>query len=334
MVDTRHIAFVLYPGALSLDVTGPMEVFHLANQYWAVETKAVQPLYQCTTYGTERESISFSSGLRVIPDGHIAQLNLSSLHTLVIPGGWWPDSEAPEVREICELLRRSVQQVKRVASVCTGSFYLAHSGILDGRKATTHWAHCQKLQRLYPQIQVKSNDMFVRDGNIYTAAGVSAGIDLALSLVEEDVGAQVAQQVARYMVLYLRRQGGQSQFSTFTRPKTALNPPIQRVQTWISEHIREDLRVEVLAKIANMSVRHFARTFKREVGMSPARFVQRARVETARNLLEQSDDKLPQIASLCGFTSAEVMRRVFIRILDVPPQTIRMRFHEGRPSKG
>lgn len=321
-----RVAFLLYPGCLSLDVIGPMEVFHLANLFAASERGEVQPLYDIRTYGTGSGPLFFSSGLQVVPGGGLSELVLEEVHTLMVPGGWWPEEETDEVKAICALLREADPLVARVASVCTGSFFLAQSGLLNGREATTHWSRCAQLQRDFPEVSVQANAMYVSDGHIYTAAGVSAGIDLALSLVEEDLGALYAQQVARYMVLFLRRQGGQSQFSAFTQAQPVTEAPIQRVQEWVAEHLDGDLRVDVLAKVAHMSPRHFARVFKQQVGVTPARFVERARVEAARSLLEQTPLKLTQVALMCGFRSDEVLRRVCLRYWGVSPGAIRDRF--------
>jgi transcriptional regulator GlxA family with amidase domain len=210
--------------------------------------------------------------------------------------------------------------------VCTGAFLLARSGLLDHRRATTHWAACDALGRAYPTVTVEPDPIFVRDGNVYTSAGVSAGIDLALALVEEDHGRQAALDVARALVLFIRRPGGQAQFSSGLAGQAAARPGVRELQAWMADHLDSDLSVPALADRAFMSPRNFARVFTREVGSTPAAYVESLRVERARTLLETSDLQLEQVASSCGFGTVETLRRVFGRRLGVNPSDYRSRF--------
>jgi len=210
--------------------------------------------------------------------------------------------------------------------VCTGAFLLAEAGLLDGRRATTHWAYCAELAKRYPQVKVDPDPIFVRDGRIYSSAGVTAGMDLALGLVEEDLGRSLALDVARQLVLFLKRPGGQSQFSAQLEAQSAEREPLRDLQAWISNHPEAPLGVESLARRVAMSPRHFARVFLREVGTTPAKFILRIRVEAARRRLEESRDDVERVAQTCGFGSAEVMRRAFLRTVRVSPSAYRSRF--------
>ncbi len=223
-------------------------------------------------------------------------------------------------------LRLAARRCRRVCSVCTGAFLLARAGLLDGRRATTHWAACAALARNYPSIEVDPDPIFVRDGNVYTSAGVTAGIDLALALVEEDLGRQAALDVARSLVLFVRRPGGQAQFSAGLAGQAAQRPGVRELQEWIADHLDGDLSVGALAERSFMSPRNFARVFAKEVGMTPAAYVEALRLERARVLLETTDLLLEEIAARCGFGTVETLRRTFGRRLHVSPSDYRDRF--------
>jgi transcriptional regulator GlxA family with amidase domain len=224
-------------------------------------------------------------------------------------------------------LRRVAPTVRRLGSVCVGSFLLAEAGLLKGRRATSHWRFSKELARRYPKVKVESELVWVKDGNIYTSAGISAGIDLALAWVEEDCGAAVAQEVARELVLFLRRSSGQKQLSVTLSTQASEMKSIQELQVWITENLRKKLSVQVLADRAAMSVRNFERMFTREVGRTPSQYVLQARVEAARHRLEQTDGGLKQIAAACGFGSADVMRRAFLRSVGTTPHKYRRQLH-------
>jgi transcriptional regulator GlxA family with amidase domain len=214
-------------------------------------------------------------------------------------------------------------------SVCTGAFLLAEAGLLAGRRATTHWAYCEALARRFPDVEVVPDPIHVRDGHIATSAGVTAGIDLALALVEEDLGRDAALLIARHLVVFLRRPGNQAQFSAQLAAQVAARQPLREVQRWIVEHPEADLSVEALAGRSALSPRHFARAFAAEVGVTPGRYVEGVRLEAARRLLEDTDDGIEEIARSCGYGTPEAMRRAFVRTLAAPPTEYRRRF---RPS--
>jgi transcriptional regulator GlxA family with amidase domain len=253
----------------------------------------------------------------------------------VVAGGRGVEAALAD-RALLRRLRVLAGRARRVASVCTGAYLLAEAGLLDGRRVTTHWASCADLQARYPALRVDPDPIFVRDGALWTSAGVSAGMDLALALLEEDWGRELALAVARRLVLFLKRPGGQSQFSARLAAQQAARAPLAALQEWIEEHPAEPCAVGELARRAGMSPRHFARVFARETGSTPARFVERVRVEAARRALEETQDGVEAIAASCGFGSAETLRRSFLRTLRVAPAECRSRFQRtalaaGRP---
>jgi transcriptional regulator GlxA family with amidase domain len=231
-------------------------------------------------------------------------------------------------------IRRQAGWVRRLASVCTGTFFLAEAGLLEGLRATTHWASCAQLAREFPGVRVEPDTIFVREGSIYTTAGVTAGMDLALAMVEEDHGREVALAVARALVMFLQRPGGQAQFSAQLAVQLAEHEPLRDLQAYILDHPRADLSVATLARRVAMSPRNFARVFTREVGATPARFVTSVRVETARRLLEDSAENLEAIGTRSGLGTPESMRRAFLRSLGIPPSQYRERFNRHSPNGG
>jgi transcriptional regulator GlxA family with amidase domain len=273
-----------------------------------------------------------SSGLRLVAERRFRDVR-GGVDTLLVAGGRGARTAAKDA-SLLAWLRRMAPRVRRMGSVCTGTFVLAAAGLLDGHRATTHWAWCDTLAAGHPRITVEPDPIFIRDGRTYTSAGVTAGMDLALALVEEDFGRRVALQVARQLVLFLRRPGGQSQFSTQLAVQTSDREPLRDLQPWIADHLTADLSVSALADRAAMSARHFARLFASELGTTPARFVELQRVEAARRRLEESNDGVDAIASTCGFSGAEVMRRAFLRTLRVSPSDYRSRFRSSLQRKG
>jgi transcriptional regulator GlxA family with amidase domain len=242
-------------------------------------------------------------------------------------------SEAERDERLIGWLRRAAGRSRRVASVCTGAFLLARAGLLEDRRATTHWAACRTLQRRYPGVRVETEPIFVRDGNVYTSAGVTAGIDLALALVEEDLGNRAALEVARALVLFVRRPGGQRQFSTSLAGQTAERPSLRELQAWITDHLGEDLSVSALADRAFMSERNFARVFRREVGVSPAAYVESLRVERAKLLLQSTPLSVREVGRRCGFGTVETLRRSFARAVGASPADYRSRFQASAPAE-
>lgn len=307
----RSTVIFVYDGVQSLDVTGPLEVFAAAGQ----STLLVSP---------DGAPVRTSSGLRIAPDADLDDAP-RRIETLLVAGGLGAQAAAAD-RVVCGWIAARARSARRVASVCTGAFLLASAGVLDGRRATTHWAAAAELARQYPSVRVDPEPIFVRDGKVWTSAGVTAGMDLALALVEEDQGSGVALGIARHLVLFLRRPGGQSQFSAALAAHAPERTGLREVQRFAVEHPAANLTVEALAALAHMSPRHFARTFRTEVGLTPARYVERVRLEAARRRLEEGGEQIAEVAAACGFGTAETMRRAFLRGLGTGPSEYRRRF--------
>jgi transcriptional regulator GlxA family with amidase domain len=319
----RRIVMVAYPGANALDVIGPLEVFAVAGRL-AVHGPDEVPAYATEIVATAAGTLESQSGVGLVVSRPLGAVR-GEIDTLLVAGGLGTPTALRD-RALLSGLRRLAPRARRLGSVCTGSFVLAEAGLLDGRRATTHWMWCRTLAERYPRVRVEPDPIFVRDGTVYTSAGVTAGMDLALALVEEDLGRDLALQVARQMVLFLRRPGGQSQFSAQLAVQAADRQPLRELQAWIVERPDSDCSVATLAHHVAMSPRNFARVFLRETGMTPAHYVERVRVEAARRRLEESADGVDAIAGCCGFGTAETMRRAFLRHLRVAPSDYRTRF--------
>lgn len=315
---SRRVVIVAYPDVQSLDVTGPLEVFAVANRFGAT------PAYTTEVVTLAGGVVRTSSGLGVVADGTTAGCR-GPIDTLLVAGG---DGTAAAMRDPTLLgwLRGAAARSRRVASVCSGALILAAAGLLDGRRATTHWSVCDVMARLHPAVEVDADRIYVRDGHVWTSAGVTAGMDLALALVEDDHHAALALDVARQLVLFTRRSGGQSQFSTQLAVAGAEREPLREVLAHIAEHLDADLSVPALARRAAMSPRTFARTFRAEVGTTPAAFVQASRVEAARRLLESTAMSTAEIARACGFGTIETMHRAFRRTVHTTPGQYRRHF--------
>jgi transcriptional regulator GlxA family with amidase domain len=314
----RRIVVLAYEQVQSLDVTGPVEAFSVATRQGAT------PGYVVEVVGPTAAPITTTSGIVLAPARALADVD-GPIDTFVVAGGdgVYDQCEDPE---LVETIRRTAARSRRVASVCTGTFLLAAAGLLDGRRVTTHWGRARRLARRYPGITVDPEPIFVQDGDVYTSAGVTAGIDLCLALVEADHGREKALWVARQLVVFLKRPGGQAQFSSHLTAQLADRDVVAEVQTWVADHLDDDLSVARLAERAAMSPRHFARVFRAETGVTPARYVERARVEQARSRLEETGAGVEEIARGCGFGTAETMRRAFLRALWVGPSEYRQRF--------
>ncbi len=331
----RNVVIVAYPGVQSLDVTGPLEVFDGARQLLeagrrhapAEATPAAarggrqsDPGYRTVVVAPDGAPLSTSSGLTIVPDAAIDSAP-RTIDTLLIAGG--PGSERASADPV--LLRwiaTRAQASRRVASVCTGAFLLAAAGLLDGRRATTHWAAAAELARRHPRVEVDPEPIFVRDGPLWTSAGVTAGMDLALALVEEDLDRDAALTIARHLVLFLRRPGNQSQFSATLAVQAPERASLREVQRFAVENLAADLSVEALAARAHMSPRHFARSFRAQTQTTPARYVESLRLEAARRRLEDTREPVAAIAAACGFGTPETMRRVFLRALARRPRGV------------
>jgi transcriptional regulator GlxA family with amidase domain len=311
---------VMFPDVQALDVTGPLEVFALANRL----SRGPAPRYELSVLAPEAGAVSTSSGLSLLAGRGIREAT-GPVDTLLVAGGQGTRAAMRDAR-LVSWIRRTAPRARRVASVCSGAFLLGEAGLLDGRRATTHWAVCEALQRRYPTARVEADPIFVRDGKVSTSAGVTAGMDLALELVEEDGGRDLALAVARWLVMFLRRPGGQSQFSVQLRAQVAERRGLRDLQVWIAEHLGEDLSVSALAHRARMSPRNFARAFRREIGATPAAYVEAQRVEAARRLLETADLSVAEVATACGFGRVETMHRAFRRGVRVSPGQYRRHF--------
>ncbi|HVR61167.1 MAG TPA: GlxA family transcriptional regulator [Polyangia bacterium] len=318
-----RVALVAYPQAQALDLSGPLEVFATATQ--AVREGARRHAgYVVTVVGTEAGPMASSAGLRFLPDVTWRALR-GPVDTLLVVGGAGARQTMND-EALLAWLRRMAPRVRRLGSVCTGAFILANAGLLDGRRVTTHWRRAAELAQRFPRLRVEPDRIWVRDGDIVTSAGITAGMDMALSLVEEDLGAEIALAVARSLVLYLRRPGDQNQFSAPLRLQAAQTPSVRDLVAWATEHPDADLSVPALARRLGRSARQLSRVFRAEVGVAPAAAVEQLRVESARRLLVESQRGVEEIASRVGFASAEVMRRTFLRRLHVSPSAYRARF--------
>ncbi|MER7979324.1 GlxA family transcriptional regulator [Streptomyces sp. NPDC095817] len=310
----RTVLIVLFDGVQSLDVTGPLEVFAGAEAHRADS-------YRIRTASLDGAPVRCSSGLVLVPDHPLAEA--PAPHTLLVPGGRGTRNPDPL---LVDWLRAHGPGAERLVSVCTGAILLAAAGLLDGRRATTHWAYCDRLARDHPAVEVDPDPIYVRDGHVATSAGVTSGIDLALALVEDDLGRAAALTIARHLVVFLRRPGNQAQFSVQLAAQTARREPLREVQQWISEHPGGDLSVESLAARARLSPRHFARAFQTETGTTPGRYVEGVRLEHARRLLEDTPDGVEEISRASGYGTPEAMRRAFVKTLGSAPAEYRRRF--------
>lgn len=326
--EPKRVVLVAYEGMQSLDLSGPNEVFSGASALNSAPPLAAEApggaLYSVEVVAPSKGPVRSSSGMRISADASISECR-GAIDTLVVSGGagcFAATQDAALVAWIGAAATRS----RRVSSVCSGAFLLAAAGLLDGRRATTHWSYCEQLAQRYPSVEVEPDSIYVRDGEVWTSAGVTAGIDLALAMVEDDHGHALAREVARRLVMFVQRPGGQSQFSSHIDAPRAERRPLRELQGWIADNLDADLRVEALAERAHMSTRNFARAFGREVGLTPGAYVEAVRVERAKQRLEEAADPVEAVARGCGFGSAETMRRAFNRRVGVAPADYRARF--------
>ena len=309
-----------YPAVQLLDVTGPIQVFASANDL--VTGSGGTPPYVLRVVAQGGEGVTASAGV-AIAAGPLTKRG-EALDTLLVAGGEGAEAAA-ENPVLVDWVRERAPQARRIASVCTGAFLLAAAGVLDGRRAATHWMHCAKLAQRFPAVHVEPDPIFVCDGPVWTSAGVTAGIDLALALVEEDLGRSMALAVARYLVVFLKRPGGQAQFSAALTLQAA-DDKFGALHDWINQHLAGDLSLSVLADQAGMSERSFSRHYAEATGQTPARAIERLRVEAAQRLLSETRLPVKRIAQRCGLGSEETMRRSFHRVIDITPQDYRARF--------
>ena len=323
--ERRLIVICVPPAAQSLDISGPLDCFLEANRQCSDG-----PAYDVRLVAVDGGTQVRAGGMTLVPDTEFSRLG-GGIDTLLIAGT--PDyARAAEFSAFSIWLQAQARDVRRLGSVCTGAFFLGAAGILSEHQATTHWQHAAELADLYPQSEILPDAIYVADRGIYTSAGVTAGIDLALRLIEEDLGHDIAMAVARRLVVFLRRPGGQSQFSAHLAAQTARESRIASVQGWILKNIDKDLSLAVLADRAGMSPRNFTRLFQTETATTPAVFVEYVRIDVARRLLEESDAPLKRIAERCGFASADTLRRAFQRQVKTTPAEYRDHFCRRQPS--
>ena len=318
----RRIGFLVFPGCSLLDFTGPLTAFDVANRLHAATSG--QPAYRIDVVSEGGALVQSAPGLvmQTLP------LDDPAFDTLVISGGNGPREDAFSLRLIA-FVQEAAQHSRRMTSVCSGAFALAAAGLLDGRRATTHWRMAALLQRRYPRVQVQSDHIFIHDGPVWTSAGISSGIDLALALIEDDLGVDISRAVARELVVYHRRPGGQSQFSALLELDPA-SSRIARALSYAREHLHETLDVDRLADVAHLSRRQFDRAFVAETGQTPAKAIEKLRAEAARPRVEAGDESLEQVARAVGFADPERMRRAFIRVFGQPPQSVRRSGRSGQ----
>ena len=309
----RRVVITGPPPVQILDVAGPLEVFSNVPGY----------LVELANPGTER-TLKTNRGIALGDATPMAEIN-GPIDTLIIVGGPGAESGTYDPAFV-EWIVKTARSSRRVAAICTGAFLLAEAGLLNGKQAVTHWSFCDRLAKEYPTVHVRPDPIFVRDECTYTSAGITAGIDLSVALVEEDYGHATALRIARFLVMFLVRPGGQAQYSHMLSHQSAAATPLRELQVWMLEHLRDELTVEALAERIGMSARHFTRVCLRETGMNPGRFVDRMRVEAAQQMIDTSPKGLKEIADDCGFKSAESMRRAFTRILGVTAAEYANRF--------
>jgi transcriptional regulator GlxA family with amidase domain len=323
----REVVLVAFEGVQLLDVVGPSDILDAATRLLGGDGG-----YRMAVATPDGQPVRGSGGLRLDADLALGQVRRRGVDTVIVGGGLRIDDVLGDPR-LAPALRRIGPGARRICSVCAGAFLLAEAGLLEGRAATTHWAFCDELARRHPGVRVEPDRIFVRDGPVSTSAGMTAGMDLALALVEEDHGPEIARTVARWTVMFLQRPGGQSQFSERLALPATVAPPIRETLDRIAADPAGDHRLPQLARQVSLSERHLRRLFAEQTGTTPARFIERIRVEAARDLLADTATPIDTIAGGCGFGSPETMRRAFLRVLGVGPADYRARFRSSAHSR-
>ena len=314
----RHIVVLVYPNVMAMDFCGPMEAFAMANSL------ANRSLYRLSIAAATTEPVTTSLGFCILPNCTFEDLECP-IDTLLIAGGYGHVAASRD-RVLIDWLREAAPRARRHGSICTGAFLLGASGLLDGKRATTHWALASSFARDFPAAKLEVDRIFVRDGQTYTSAGISAGIDLALALIDEDHGRTFALRVARSLVVFLKRPGGQSQFSTYLQAQFSSIPAVRKAQEWALAHLSADLSAGVLAARVGMSERSFRRMFVDELRETPREYIERIRLEEARRQIEDTNLPTKTVARQCGFGTVYSLRRAFVRQLGVTPQWYRAQF--------
>jgi len=326
-MNPKHIGFIGYDGMQALDLVGPLEAFKAAVTE-EDENGKQQNCYETVVIGLTNKPFASETGIIFQP--HKTLQNAPPLDTLIIPGGRGLRIGETSKR-ISEWLKPRARKIRRIASVCTGAYALAQTGLLDGRRVSTHWRYARDLANRFPALEIDANALFVKDQKFYTSAGITAGIDLSLALIEEDFGSSVALSVARELVVYLKRSGGQEQFSEPLQFQLQSTDSLVDLATWARGHLRQDLSVEVLARRACLCPRHFNRKFKQTFGVTPGTFVESVRLDEARHRLAKHNITIEQVASSVGFNSAKAFRRAFERRFGVSPSRYRSLFATHLP---
>jgi transcriptional regulator GlxA family with amidase domain len=330
LTSERRIVIAIYPGVSLLDLGGPLEVFRVASEFG--DTRGRRVSYKCSVVASRAGQVPTADGVPLVAES-IRSLDRTEIDTLIVPGAFLVEDVTRDV-ELIRWVAKRAPKCRRVCSVCVGSFMLAAAGILEGRRAATHWMHAQLLAQQHPNVKVEPDAIFVRDGRVWSSAGVTTGIDLALALVEEDCGRDTAIRVARVLVVYLKRAGGQSQYSALLAAQAESDSnSFAELERWIAENLKADSSIESLAERAHMSPRNFARVYAQKRGTTPAKAVEAIRLDAARRHLEETDDRIETIALECGYSGEEQLRATFVRVLNIPPREYRERFATSRASK-
>src|SRR5215468_10933499 len=320
---SRQIIFTVYKGVSLLDLAGPLEAFRIADAFSS--SRGRRAPYECTVVSSRGGRVMTADGVELNTKA-ARKAAMNQIDTLVVPGGFFVDDVTRD-RTLVQWIAKTAPGCRRVCSVCVGSFLLAEAGLLDGRRAATHWMHAPLLANRYPAVTVEPDAIFVRDGRVWSSAGVTSGIDLALALIEQDAGRKVAMDVARMLVVYLKRAGGQSQYSALLAAQAQSDSDMfNDLEQWIAEHLKNDLRIEALAERVHTSPRNFARLYAKTRGRTPAKAIEAIRIDAARRRLEEAADRIATIAEDCGFSDEEQMRVAFVRVLGVPPREYRRHF--------
>lgn len=323
---TYRIVVTAYEGVSLLDLSGPLEAFRVASSFGVKKGNRIT--YECKVVSAKGGRVRTADGIDIVTEP-AAKIARKPIDTLIVPGAF--DVEAvTKDRALVQWVRRMSPRCKRICSVCIGSFMLADAGILEGKRAATHWMHTARLASKHPKVKVEPDAIFVHDGRVWTSAGVTSGIDLALALIEQDAGRDVAIHVARILVVYLKRAGGQSQYSALLAAQADDSDKFAELEKWIAENLTVDLRVETLAERAFMSPRNFARLYAEHRGRTPAKAVEAIRLDTARRRLEETKERIEKIAAECGFSGEEQMRAAFVRNLNISPRDYRKRFTSSK----
>lgn len=317
----KTIGIIIFDRSQSLDIAGPLDVFSEANTFLLPDER-----YRLMTIGMDAAPMRCSNGLRLLADQHWSEVN-EPIDTLLVAGGGSDLHEREFPPDFFRWLRAMARQCRRLGSICNGALILGRAGLLDNRTVTTHWDSASLLQTMCPAAQVSPDKIYIEDGNLYTSAGVTAGIDLSLFLLRQNQGALVSLNVAKRLVVLMQRIGSQSQLSPYINVYADVDSPIAKAQRHALENLRNPLSMAELAQAAHMSVRNFSRQFLKELHITPSQFVERARVDAARSMLESSATPLKTIAYACGFVDSERMRRAFVRCIGVTPQQYRNTFN-------